>query len=869
MGQFLRKLASQLRSLFARRRLESEMAEEMRLHVEELTRRNIEGGMSLRDAHIAAQRSFGATAQIEERCRDEHGFAWVGQLLKDFGFALRSLCRARGFSLTVLFTLVLGIGVTSIVFELTSWIIFRAAPYPKAEELYLIGYKDKQDQAGSYLVGLQFQAYRDQTDVFSEFAAVSPYMGNVVVAGDPAVATVFSVSTDCFHVLGIRPLLGRGFAPAEFHAGAADVVVISDLFWHRHFNGSPEAIGKKLLIDRRVCTVVGVLGPKQQTPPQFAADLYQPLVFKVDPANVFEPVLVVIGRLKPGATVDQAVTELSAAKLPTIAAWAAAFFAAQKPALTKVTELNRPEIYWVLFAAAAFLFAIACLNAVNLILIRLLGRRRELSIRFAIGGSRWQVVRLLLVESLLLSLAAFLAVIAAARWLFPPLFNLLNGDDAASYTDYWNWGTLSFIGGLAVLTCVATALVPTIRLFRANISTGLREGGPTLGEGRNAGRVRTFLVILQATFAVILMTGTGLMVRSFEKLHSVDLGFDPTGKVKVSVQFPKGGEPKSGEAQLQLFQRLQHRLSLIPGVRAVSYSQDSLLVGAFAGTAQLQMADGTFRAVAGNFVSADFQRTAGLTMRAGRWLSGKRGVDEMVINESLARARFGDQNPVGQFIKLQVTGDYPHLVVGVVGNIRETLRSPAGMRLYTPDWEYPLNIKTLVLRLDRDPGKEFEGLVRRAIYEEDPSLIAPQIKSINQTVTDMWSENYAYTILKGLAVIALGLTVVGLFSVIAYSVDSRRTEFGVRLAVGASPSDLNRLVMRRGLLAAAVGLAIGGAGAAAMSRFMRSMLFETTPYDPGVYIGVALVLLTAAAAACYLPARRAARLDVVKLLKSD
>ncbi|HEY4989874.1 MAG TPA: ABC transporter permease [Opitutaceae bacterium] len=869
MTEFLRALASRFMALFVRRRLESDMAEEMRCHVEELTRRNVEGGMTPEEARDAALRSFGSAAQIEERCRDEHGFAWVGQLLKDFGFALRSLCRARGYTLTVLFTLVLGIGVTSVVYELTSWIIFRAAPYPRAEELYLIGYKDMQDQAGSYLVGLQFQAYRDQTDVFSEFAAVSPYVGNVVVSGDPAIATIFSVTPDCFHVLGIRPVLGRGFLPAEFHQGAADVVIVSNLFWHRHFNGSPEAIGKKLMIDQRVCTVVGVLGPKQQTPPQFAADVYQPLVFKVDPANVFDPVLMVIARLRPGATVEQAVTELSAAKLPTIAPWAAAFFAGEKPALTKVTELNRPEIYWVLFAAAAFLFAIACLNAVNLMLIRLLGRRRELSIRFAIGGSRWQVVRLLLVESLLLSLASFVVVLFAARWLFPPLFNLLNGDDSASYTDYWNWGTLSFIGGLSALTCVATALVPTIRLFRADINTGLREGGPSLGEGRKAGRVRTFLVVLQATFAVILMTGTGLMIRSFEKLHAVDLGFDPLGKVKVSIEFPKGGEPKKGEVQLQLFQRLQHRLSLIPGVRAVSYSQDSLLEGAFAGTAQLQMADGTFRAVAGNFVSADFLQTAGLTMKAGRWLSGKRGVDETVINETLAKARFGDQNPVGQFIKLQVSGDYPLLVVGVVGNIRETLRAPAGMRLYSPDWEYPFNIKTLVLRLDRDPGKEFEGLVRRAIYEVDPSLIAPQIKSIDQAVTDMWSENYAYTILKGLTVIALGLTVVGLFSVIAYSVDSRKTEFGVRLAVGASPSDLNRLVMRRGLAAATAGLAIGAAGAAAMSRFMRSMLFETTPYDPTVYIGVALVLLAAAGAACYLPARRAARLDVVKLLKSE
>jgi putative ABC transport system permease protein len=869
MKAYLHALASRTRALFKRKNLEAEMAEEMRQHLEELTRSNIGAGMTPEEASYAAQRRFGGMTQIKERCRDEHGFVWLEQLFKDVFFSVRALNRARGFSLTVLFTIILGIGVTTVVYEITSWIIFRASPYPHSEQLQLIGFKDKQGLTAYYRVGLQFQAYQDQTDVFSEFAAFEPKVSNVVLDGEPVAATVFGTFKDSFKTLGVMPFMGRGFLPGEFKAGSDDVAVITYIFWRQHFNGDREVLGRKITIDQHICTIVGVLAQAQQFPPQFGADIYRPLVFKIDPTNVFYPGLFIMGRLKPGVTSDKALAELSAVRLPPIPTWASAFFADQKAILTNVTELSRPEIYWVLFAAAAFLYAIACLNAVNLMLIRLLGRRRELSIRFALGGSRKQVVQLLLVENLILSLAAFLIVAFAARWLFPPLFNALYGNDNANYGNFWNWDTLCFIGGLTALSGVLTALVPTIRLFRADINSGLKDGGPTLGEGRRSGRLRNLLVILQATFAVILMAGTGLMVRSFEKLHKTDLGFDPVGKVKVSIAFPPGYEPKPQE-QIQLFERLQEKLGFLPGVKAVSYSQDSLLVGGFYGTAQLQMADGTFQAAAGNFVSADFQKTAGLTMLKGRWLSGKKGAVEVVINETLAKARFGDKDPIGQFIKIQVSGDMPYLIVGVVKNVRETMRASAGMRLYSPAWEYPPNIKSLILRLDRDPEKEFADVVRRAIYAVEPRLIATEIRSIDQAVSDqMWYENYAFKVLKGLSGIALLLTIVGLFSVIAYTVDSRMTEFGVRLAIGATPSDLNRLVMRRGLVAAAIGIALGTAGALGLTRFMESLLFETTPYDPLVYFAVALLLLGAAGLACWLPARRAARVDVVRLLRSD
>jgi putative ABC transport system permease protein len=375
-------------------------------------------------------------------------------------------------------------------------------------------------------------------------------------------------------------------------------------------------------------------------------------------------------------------------------------------------------------------------------------------------------------------------------------------------------------------------------------------------------------VILQAALAVVLLSGTGLMVRTFQKLHRVDLGFDPVGKVKIHVAFPHGFELKP-QAQFLYFERLQKRVGTLPGVKGVAFGNDALLTG-FAGTARLQMADGTFMPTAGNYASDDYQRTAGLILKRGRWLSGAHRRSEVVINEALAKARFGDRNPIGESIKVQVSGNYPFEVVGVLQDVRDTVRSSAGPHIYFPIWMYPPNCNMLVLRLDRDPGKEFAGLIRRTLYEFDPKLIVVDVNSIDDVVENsMAAERYAFRILRALSGIALGLAVVGLFSVVAYTVDTCMKEFGVRLALGAKPENLHRLVMQRGLATSAVGIVVGIFGALGLTRFMQSLLFESTPFDPLVYVFVAAMLLAATVAACWLPARRAARVDISRLLNVE
>jgi len=863
------RLVARSRALITKRALDEDLNEELAHHLELLTEDNLKAGMAPEEARRQACIAMGGLEQARELHREARGFVWLEQIGKDIAFATRSLCRARGFTLTVLTMLVLGIGISTFVFNLTAWILIFDQPYPHPDQLWLIGFKDKHSPSNPFRSTIQFQAYQEQTTVFSEYAAVTRDVANVVVDGEPVVVNLLGASIDCFHTLGIMPVLGRGFRPEEYRPGADNVVVISDLFWRKYFHAAPDVLGRQVLVNQQTCTVIGVLKLGQPVPQSFDGEVYRPFIPVVDPLSPFMPAVFVIGRLAPTVSPEQARAALAAVNLPTLPPWATAFLAEQEPILIRPTDIARPETYWVMAIAGILLYSIACLNAMNLMLVRLVGRRQELSIRLALGGTRWQIVRLLTIESLGLALVASVFVIAAAHWLFPPLFALITGSEVARFGSALTVSTLVCIAILTLIASVTVALVPVWRLMKSEITPGLKDGSAAAGEGRGVARLRTSLVIFQAALAVVLLAGTGLMVRSFERLHRADLGFNPAGKVKVTISLPRGYD-LGPEARLQLFERLQLRLAKIPGVRAVSFGQDTLLEGGFWGTAQLLMADGTYRSVAGNFVTADYWKTAGLTLKKGQWFSSKRGEYGVVINETFAKARFGDEDPIGKSFKLLVSGDFMHQVVGVVGDVKETVRSTPGMRIYSAEWVYPLNISTLLLRLDHDPGKEFAGLVRHAIYALDPKLIVSQVVTINEVVGNgMWAEKYAFRILKVLTIVAFALAVAGLFAVIVYTVESRMKEFGVRLALGAQPANLHRLVMKRGLTTATVGIAIGIAGALGLTRFMQSLLFETSPYDPLVYAAVAIILLAAAVAACWLPARRAARVDITRLLRAE
>jgi predicted permease len=856
------------RSLFNRRKLDADMAEEMRLHLERRTEENIASGMSPEDARYAALRKFGGVDHVKERCRDLRGWPSLEQLVADIRFSMRSLNRAPGFTVAMIVTLALGIGAAVTVFTVTADPLFRKGPYPNSSELLAIGWKDKWTPFGLDLNGVQLLAYQEQTNVFAGYAAIEGRMANVVIEGEPAPANRVAISIDAFSTMGIVPALGRGFLLEEYRSGSDNVVVITDDFWRTRLHADPAVLGREILIDQQPCKVVGVLRPGQLIPFRFQGDVYRPLFFNLSPQDRFGPGIHVVGRLRPGVSPEAARAALAAVRFPTLPQIQTSSIPEREPVVMPVNATGGRAMWWVLFTGGAFLFAISCLNAMNLMLVRVLGRSRELSIRLAVGCSRPRLARLLMIESAALTLAVGLVVLLVARGWFHPLFALLYSNPALRYEAFSEWITVGGTAALCLIAGVVVVSVPIWQVVRADASNGLKAGGASAGETRSMRRLRNFLVALQAALAVVLLVGTGLMMQTMQKLQAVDLGFDPAGRVKVWLEFPRGSAPKPG-AWADYFERLSRRVAAIPGVRSVSLGE-ALLIGQFWTRENLQMKDGTSQRVAESYVSGGYVATAGMRLKRGRWFSGRSGESEIVINETLARTLYGDENPLGREIMHRGSGNRGYQVVGVVRDVKEMLRAPSGPRLYLPAWVAPTMSGSLLLRLDRDPQAEFKSVVRRAIYDFDPMVITNYVGSIQETIEgSMGAERFTFLILQGLAVIALGLAIIGLFSVMAYSVGARTREFGVRSALGAVPAHLYRLVLIRGLATVALGVLAGIAVAIGATRALQGLLFETTTYDPVVYATVAGVLLLSGALACWLPARRAAKVDPMVALRAE
>ena len=790
---------------------------------------------------------------------------------RDLVFSLRSLLRARGFALTAILTLALGMFLTVTVWLFSAWTITSFGAYPHAEEVYSIGFTapDSADFV-PYQVAPQVQAYRKQVDVFAEYAAVTFQSCNVVFDHEPVAASVGRMVEGSFKMLGMVPFLGRAFLPEEYHPGRDDVVILSAQFWKEHLHSDPEVLTRTLTIDARVCRIVGVFPESQSYPIFFYSGVYRPWVPVMDPAKPFEWPMMTLARLRQGVSTEQAALALRQVKLdlsPQFLKW----LNPERTTLRKPNQTYRPEIFHLLFGAALFLFAIACLNTVNLMLVRVLGRSREFSIRRAVGGTQAQVVRLIAMEAGMIAGAAGLVAFVATGLFAHRVLALWTGQ--ANMEALWGaWIAHACLAVLVVVAAVLLGATSAWRIRHTNISLGLKEGGAAAGESRRTGQGRALLVILQSAFAVVLLAGAGLMIRTFQNTARVDLGLDPNGKMSVALAYPNSANP-SNESRLQTFAALEEALRHLPGVRAVgSGTGISFFGGGGEGEPSLRLRDGSMVGFSASYVSEHFPEAAGLRLVQGRWMSQSKGAQEVVINETLAKKRFGDENPVGQvmMIKNNEGKDWVWTVTGVVHDVRPGLRAKAFNMVYEIASWWPPGVSTVLLRYNRDPVPEAESLIRRAIYKVNPDLITLGIQTLNGQLRQTQAlEHQALGILQWLSAAALALATVGLFSVLAYNVDQRRPEFGVRLALGAPHASIIWLVLRRGLVTAGIGVGLGCAAALGLTRLMTSLLFETRTFEPVVYATVVAALLAAAILACWIPARRAAHVDVSRLLRME
>lgn len=797
-------------------------------------------------------------------------------MLSDLRFACRTLARNRSFTIITVLMLALGIGAAASIFSVTDWILFRATKFP--DDVVLVGGRNGEDPFVPIRLEYQVRAYTEQTSVFSELVKTAFTSGNVVVNNEPVASGWLGVTPNFFPLLGVKPVLGRGFLPGEDKPGSDQVVVVSHSFWKRHLGGASDALGRKLIVGDSVCTVVGVLREAQTFPAYFYNDVFRPLTYRFDPVQPWMPQFFLLARLRAGVTREQAEKVLAAAPVdipPQMKAW----MGNDRPILSGMSELNkwmRVEIYWVMLGAVGFLYAISCLNASNLILVRMLGQRREISIRLALGGTRWQIIRLLATESVMLSLLASFVGLLVANWFFPLLLSAAGSPGAGSDWTTWTlgWRVVGVMGLLSVLTSLAITLVPALRIMRTDINAGLKDGGASLGESPTLARLRGAFVVLQAAFAVILLVGAGLMIRTFQNLQKVDLGFDPTGRAKILLGFPPG-YPTEWEPRLIRLREIQAELMRIPGVRAVGFGQDVLLSGFYYASHTIEGPAGKPLKASMLCFSQGFQDASGLTLKRGHWLTQSRG-NEVLVNESFARTCWPGQEPVGQFIR--PVGPNPGaepgwkgwLVAGVVGDVRSTMREAPGNIIYGPEgWGTP-GFNSFVVQLSRDYDESLGGLIRKNLYAFDSRIVVFQILRLTQAKENqVWAERLADAVLKVLAGIALVLAIVGVYCVLSYTVDQRRGEFGVRLALGATRGKLMSLVLRRGVALVFLGVVIGVGGALALTRFLQSLLFETSAHNPWVLLTVGLLLLGASVLACIIPAHRASKVDITRLMRSE
>jgi putative ABC transport system permease protein len=790
-------------------------------------------------------------------------------MIHELRHVLRTLLRRKGFASMTVLTLGLGIGSAASIYSVVAWHLFRGPPAP--DGVYMLGMASSGNGVTPYLPPVYAKACASMQDVFAGTSLALSESKNIVVDKENVSSSAVAVDANFFGLLNAKPAMGRAFSAEECTEGRDGVAVVSYRFWKGHLGGMPDALGRRIRVGGDVCTVVGVMRKGQRLPVYCDSDVFQPFVLREDPKQPLTIWLLTFASLKPGVGRAQADAAIAGMK-PDLPEAMRFFYTTVKPSLIAITDAEKflgPELYWTLVGAVGFLYAIACLNATNLMLVHLLGRRREISVRAALGGSRWGITRLVLIETVSLSAAGTGLGALFANWLTPLFYVLAGNGDPEHGWLAWNLGSGAYgvLAGLSLATALLTGAVPAAFLLRANILEGLKGGAGAVGENRWLSRMRGAFVVLQAALAVILLVGAGLMVRTFQRLEHLRLGFEAAHRVKMQVNIP-AGRNYSNEKQLAALDGLREALLRIPGVVAAAYSSNSLLSGYDASTTTVKGQDGSDLKVSMVYSSPDYAFAGGLTLLSGRW-PAYNSKGDVAISETLARKRFSDSDPIGQYVS-DSDSKNPKMwhVVGVIADVRESIRKDPTPCVYLPAQEQPGLATSFLLLLGAEPDGKMLARLKQAVFANNPDIVAWRAVPLDKLLdTQLYNERLTFSVLRVLSGIALSLTIVGLYSIIAYSVDRRMGEFGIRMAVGATPGSLTALVLKRGVALTAIGLALGVAGALALTRFIRSLLFEAPTFDAVVVAVVVGLLFISCVLACMRPALKASKPDLATLLK--
>jgi putative ABC transport system permease protein len=812
--------------------------------------------------------------------------------MNDLRYAIRQLVKSPGFTLVAIVTLALGIGANSAIFSVIDTVLLRTLPFPNPDRLAMIWASAPQHPGDNR----QVHSYLDYLDLRTQnhtFAAMAAYTGASAIWGtgeNSEDVPGLAATSDIFAVLGTPPLLGRGFSRDDDKPESARVVVISYSFWQRHFAGDPKIIGQQATVAGKVYTITGVMPrgwkfPVQKENVDYIAPLL-PMFSGQTPDYTMRRgahFLPVVGRLKPGVELPTATADVQ-----TIAAQLAKQYADTNAGRTeRAVPLQsdlvgdvRPALL-VLVAAVALVLLIACANVANLFLARAAGREREIAIRTALGASRFQIVRQLLIETSLLALLGGAAGLLLAWWSADALVAMGPADIPRLDEIRVNGNVIVFTFGIAFLTSLIFGLIPALQASRPQVEQSLREASRGSTGGVRSHRLRFVFVVSQFALSLVLLVGAGLLIRSFAELRSVRPGFEAQGVVTFWQALPKAryGEPAQ---QTQFFDRLLTKLTSPPGIEAAGMVSPLPFSGndqgrTFTVVGQPAPAPGLEPSASLLTTDGAYFHTLRIPLKKGRTFDARDRKDStavVIINETFAQKYFPNQNPLGQRLDIggRVAEGKPACeIVGVVGTAKHGSLAEANTpEFYLPFAQNPNPYMDLAVRTSQPAPSGLETMIRRTVHEIDAQQFVPVIKPLSEMVSQTLSQSRFNTgLLAIFAAVAIILAAVGIYGVIAYNVAQRTREIGIRMALGAQRQAMLAMILRQSLTMAAIGIAVGLIGAFAATRLLSALLFGIGATDLATYVAVILLLGAAALLAGLLPARRAMKVDPVIALRYE
>jgi predicted permease len=879
----IRGWLARLFGMFHRTRREHEFTEELESHLALHIEDNLRAGMSPEEARRVALVKLGGVTQVQELHREQRGLPMLETLLQDLRYGARMLFKNPGFTLIAALTLALGIGATTAIFSLLDTVLLRPLPFRDPERLVMLW--EGAAHTGNHrnpLAPANYADWKAQNQSFEDVAALEYTSYNLTGSGEPERVQAQKVTANFFWLLGVTPILGRNFLPEEDRPDGHKVALLSYGYWQRKFGGDAAVIGKEILLDEQQYMIVGVMPVGFQFLSK-EMSLWTPKAFtSKELATRTESYLTVVARLKPGVTLTQAQADSTAIAqrinrehpLPNYELTASLI-----PLREQLTGDVR-LVLLVLMVAVGFVLLIACANIANLMLARGVARNKEIAIRSALGASRGRIVRQLLAESVLLSFIGGGAGLVLAWFSFSFLKQMVPSIIALQANLQIDLKVLGFAALLSIFAGVIFGLAPALQGAKVDLNETLKQSNNRAGSHTTQRRLRNALVVTEIALALMLLVGAGLLIKTFLKLRALDLGLRPENVLtlrtelspKKYIELPK---------RAAFYQQALERVRAIPGIAAAGYVTAAPLVqkwGSSSFTAEGREPVPGQNALSRQ-VSPGYMETIGMTLRQGRFFAERddeQAPPVAIINETMTRQYWPGENALNKRFKIGgVTSYKPWVtVVGIVADVKELgLDVPAKATMFFPYQQMADNFwntpRELAIRVQGDPANVIAA-VRQAIWSVDRDQPISNIRMMNEILAEEMTERRVeMSLLAAFAALGLLMAALGVYGVLSYIVTQHTPELGIRVALGAQPADVLRLVLRQGMRLAVAGIGLGVVAALLVTRLIKTLLFDVSANDPATFAGVALLLALIAMLACWIPAQRAAKVDPLIALRHE